>query len=495
MKHILLVLAGATLYLSLSGFQCASSQMNTAELALRNKDYAKASVALEEEVALRPDNGKAWYMLGAARYELGEVRGMKDAFTEAREHADSETGKLKPMELMDIDLKTYNAWAQLYDSAFNAVYKGEAYSQGLALLERAEYVQAGVPAVIEMRSNVLLRQDKRPEANRLYHEYVDLVREDIRRGVDAGLSLDMQRKDVVSLLGNPSVPYNPRGYRYADVFPSGLAVYYAAKKDKVEPEVQGWKYYSDPAQPPFLNYWVSSDPLYNAAINDYANAKFDEALELLQLVERFDPTLEEVGSLIGQIYINSGRTDEAKALLIEKIEAEPDNPKLRITYGVLLHDLKEYEQAVDVLTEALKINMDKSGKDYQDILYNLGAFYKNWGVQLETSAADNGPATGTARAAYEEKYREALNYFSQLRTVRGGEEYELLGEIGTLHALLGNEKGLKEVVREFETLKNNDVMKNDGAFWRTLSALYQYVGESEKSADAKARAASLGAGS
>ena len=492
MNKILLLLAGATLYLTLSGFQCASSQMNSAELAIKNRNYDKAATALEEEVSMRPDNGRAWYLLGVARYELGEYRGMKDAFVKAIQNQASETGKLEQLDQVDIQFKLFNAWAYLYDSATVSVYKNEAYDVGTAQLDRAEYILAGMPAVIEVKSNIALRKENRTEANKLYHDYVTLVSADIKKGVEAGLALGMSQSEVLSALGKPVSPYNPKNFQYADIYPSGLAVYYAQKDEKSEPIVQGWKYYGGSSPTLYLNYWLSSNPIFNAALDDYGTEKYDDALELLRMVEQLDPSLEEVGSLIGQIYLKTGRTDEAKAMLVRKIQEEPDNPKLRITYGVLLHDVKEYNEAVEVLKEALKLDLDKSGKDYQDILYNLGAFYKNWGVRLENDASDKGPASDADRAAYEAKYREAQKYFSQLRTVRGGDEYELLGEIGNLQALLEDAAGLKETVKEFERLKSNDLMKNDGEFWDILSNLYLYVGESEKAAEAKAKAASLG---
>ena len=488
MNRILLLLAGATLYLSLSGFQCASSQMNTAELALKSNNYAKAATALEEEVSLRPDNGRAWYLLGVARYETGAFRTMKDAFIKAKEHAASQTGKVEPREMLDMEFKMFNSWAQLYDSATIVGYKDADYAKGLALLDDAEYILPKMPAVVEVKSNLLLRQKNRDQANKLYGEYVRLVRGDIEKGVKDGLSLGMTRNSVQVALGKPTLAYNPDRFQFTDQYPSGLSVYYTAAKSKEDDaKVQGWKYYGT-GDAPYLNYWLSSDPLFNAALDDYANKRYDEALELLRLIEQFDPALEEVGSLIGQIYIATNRTDEAKALLVRKIQEDPNNPKLRITYSVLLHDAKEYGEAVKVLQEALKLDLDKSEKDYQDILYNLGAFYKNWAVKLENEAT----GSSAQREEYEAKYRESLNYFTQLRSVQGEVEYELLAEMGNLHALLGNKQGLKDVVKEFEGLKGNEAMKNDAGFWRVLSDLYSYLGEADKSAEAKAKAASLG---
>ena len=494
MKHVLLVLAGATLYLSLSGFQCASSQMNTAQLAINDKDYDKAVAVLTEEVALRPDNAKAWYLLGVARYEQQEYKPMKDAFAKALTHAGSETGKITGQEILDIQAKTYNAWGSLWRSSRQLIYTSEEYDKALTTLDAAEYVMPGMPVVRDMKANAYLGKKDREEANSYYEDYVKLVKEDVEKGVKKGLYIGMERKKVLSKLGSPDVPFDPSRYRYADQYnTSGLTIYYSDGESAEKPlKVKGWKYYnySKSGVFPYVDYWLSGYPFFNIALKDYSQKNYDDALEILQLTEKFDPGLEEVSSLMSNVYLATNRMEEAKALLVRKIREEPENTKNRITYSVLLHDDENYSEAIKVLNEALKYENDKSSQEYQDVVFNLGAYSKNWGVQLESEAAKSSNVTEKQRQEYEEKYRDALKYFTSIQDNPG--EFRVLTEIGKLHAYLGNEDGLRSAIKEFEKLQDNAEIVEQAQYWRVLSDFYSYVGEQKKSKNAEDKAESLG---
>src|SRR5215216_4605410 len=83
MRQPLLILVAATLYLSLSGFECASTQVTTARVALGRKDYKAAEDALKKEVAQNSMNGEAWKLLGDVYYEQGRYAEMDRSFASA----------------------------------------------------------------------------------------------------------------------------------------------------------------------------------------------------------------------------------------------------------------------------------------------------------------------------------------------------------------------------------------------------------------------------
>ena len=496
MKHLLLVLTGTTFYLSLSGFQCASSQMNTAQLAIKNGEFDRAGAALEEEVALRPDNAKAWYMLGVVRSEQKQHRSMKDAFIKALEHAASETGEITESETLDIRLRINNSWGDLWGSARQLIYTSEDYDKAIAILDDAEYVMPGMPIILDMKADAYLGKKDREEANSNYIDYVELVRSDIEKGVNKGLYLGMGREQVLSTLGTPDAPFDPDRFFYADQYKtSGLSVYYISGESADKPsEVKGWKYYdySQPEVFPYVDYWFSGYPLFNVALNDYVAGNYDDALELLLLTEKVAPTLEEVSSLMSKIYLATNRMEEAKALLLRKIGEKPRNTKNRITYAILLHNEDNYSEAISVLDGALEYERDESSEEYQDIIFNLGAFSKNWGVQLEREVANRSSVTDKQRDEYEAKYRDALKYFSRLRSVRGNtEEYELLTEIGNLHALLGDAEGLRNTIKKFEKLQSNQTIAGEAKFWAVLGDFYSYIGNEKKAKEAETKAEGL----
>ena len=186
--HVVPLILAATFYLSLSGFQCASSMMNTADLAVNSGDWAKAKQATEEELALRPTNGKAWFLLGQSEYNLGNLAGMSKAFDKAEEHKASEAGPVSNREMGMMSRMTADAWNQIVIRSRDASRKKQ-YAVALAGLDTADMVQAGNPIAIRDRGLLLAASGKADEAAATDIEYIAATKGVIEAGVKEGLEL------------------------------------------------------------------------------------------------------------------------------------------------------------------------------------------------------------------------------------------------------------------------------------------------------------------
>lgn len=125
----LVVLALATVYFSVTGFQCGSAETTTAKLAMQQKDWAKAEESLLKDLAKNDKNEDSWFMLGQVRSELKKYEAMNEAFTKAL--AIDNTHKA------EIDRYRLAAWASNYNEGIGAYNKDKNYDKALELFKVA----------------------------------------------------------------------------------------------------------------------------------------------------------------------------------------------------------------------------------------------------------------------------------------------------------------------------------------------------------------------
>lgn len=489
MNRVFSILGVLTLFLSLNGFQCASSMMNSAEMAIDKGDYAKAKSAAEEELTLRPDNARAWLILGRSERKLGNLMAMKSAFDKAISHRDSETGSLKPQELEAIRIETFAAWSSLYDRAQVLRESGE-HQRSVRTLDTALVLLPGSPmtyAQIGVSKGTAGDEEGSVAA---FAEYVSLTKEDIQKGLGEGLRLGFDRARVNAMFGSPDFPYNPNVNNFGDVYQAkNLVVYYITEKREGRDvlEVRGWDYLSSGARP-FIISSLSADPYYSRAFDLRAAKEYDDAIALLKMVDGLDPDRQDdIGNLLGQLYIDAGRVEEAEAELDRRIAENPEIVAYRIRYSVLKHKQQDYAAAVTTLEQALKLDYEEGGKEHRDILYNLGAFHKNWGISLQNRVST---PTADQQKAYTEKFETALSYYTELDKVQKSFDFDLLHEIGMMMVVTGKDEGLPGIIARYEAEKDNPTYASQSYYWRNLSKLYIQMSDKGEEYLEKARAAS-----
>jgi tetratricopeptide (TPR) repeat protein len=77
---------------------------------------------------------------------------------------------------------------------------------------------------------------------------------------------------------------------------------------------------------------------------------------------------------------STGNTEKAMQAYRQQIERNPENARYRYNYGSLLLNSDRYDEAIEQLSEAVKLDSDDPKKQY-----NLGAAYLNKGVVLQDS--------------------------------------------------------------------------------------------------------------
>ncbi len=134
MKQYMIVAAVILCGCLVSGFQCGSSDVTSAKLYIQRSDWAQAETALQREVTKNPGNSEAWFLLGQTRMNMGNYKGMMDAF-------DNSLKAGKDYEKLIFDHKKYvwgsalNGGVTLYNKSVNAskdsamIYRDQAVEQ------------------------------------------------------------------------------------------------------------------------------------------------------------------------------------------------------------------------------------------------------------------------------------------------------------------------------------------------------------------------------
>jgi tetratricopeptide (TPR) repeat protein len=108
-------------------------------------------------------------------------------------------------------------------------------------------------------------------------------------------------------------------------------------------------------------------------IDAYKAGEYDAAIdELEQAVdaEVSEYELEEIYTILGNAYLETGRFDEAVAAHKKAIEVNPEFHKAWVNLGIAYRHIGDLEKAEECYTEALRIE-----PDYAELHASLGALY------------------------------------------------------------------------------------------------------------------------
>ncbi|MGH2566927.1 MAG: protein kinase family protein, partial [Bacteroidota bacterium] len=183
------------------------------------------------------------------------------------------------------------------------------------------------------------------------------------------------------------------------------------------------------------------DPPYNPNIDSTsykaAIKEFTEAVTILEAARMKDTQDSEIIGLLMQAYIDAERIDAAISTFTVQVQNEPGNKQNRYVLGVLYRSVGKFDQAIAEFQEALKID-----PDFSDALYDVGATYYNWGVDMIREAEEKGEET----TAYREKFEKSLPYMEKISELRS-DDAQIWDTLGTIYARLGK---TEKATRAFE---------------------------------------------
>lgn len=188
---------------------------------------------------------------------------------------------------------------------------------------------------------------------------------------------------------------NPGAVDTIIIFNAGLAAFNAGNYDKAV------QFYAEAAK-----YNYNEGRTYQLLSKAYLE-KADTTRALTALQEGLAKFPEDNGILVEMtnIYITTGKTDDAMRYLDLAIEQDPGNESFYFVKGSLLDGFGQQEAAIQSYEKAIELN-----PGYFNAYYNLGALYYNNGVK-QVEVANAVPPSDNAR--YEAEVAKADAWFTK----------------------------------------------------------------------------------
>jgi tetratricopeptide (TPR) repeat protein len=392
MKKMLFLSVAILALAAISGFQCSSAEMTSAKMYMQRSEWASAETSLEQEVAKHPANVEAWYLLGRVRLEQKNYAGMNEAFSQSLAAGNQFEKEIKSTRLA--------TWGQLFNKGV------ETYLQA----KQAEG-ESAIPlfkrAIESFTDAIVINPDSASTYTNLGLAYLGLNKdEDALKSFETSLN---KEKDA-GLASSVGGMYLDRGRTLQAEAQSASG----AKKD---------------------------------SLIALAKMKFDKAIAVLQQAREWDPEDMNSVAVLLDVYVTSGRTEEAMTTFRQAVEKNPNNRIYRYNYGVLLLKGGDHKGAIDQFEAAVVID-----PKFEDALYNLGVARLQYGVK-QRSEAENDPKTkGRGSKSYEEHFRKGRETLERLRDLKSADP-DVWEALGQAYANLNMSKQASEAFAKADSLR------------------------------------------
>ena len=109
----------------------------------------------------------------------------------------------------------------------------------------------------------------------------------------------------------------------------------------------------------------------------------DDALPLLEEAVEYYPESQEIQELRLNAFTAAGEVEQALDAYREQVERNPENAIFRYNYGSLLLNDEQYEEAAEQLERASELDPENG-----DIFFNLGASYVNQAAEIDDQMSE-----------------------------------------------------------------------------------------------------------
>ena len=322
-KKNLLITAILLIALTITAFECSSTELTSAKLYIQQKNYDKALEVLNEEVAKNPKSDEGYYLLGMVYGEKGEYDNMVNAY-------DSSLAISKQFSKDINDSKVYY-WANLFN-------------KGVVFYQNGNKTQNPDSAKIlyDKSSNAFENAIKiEPDSADTYRNlsFVYISEKNYDKAIPVLETLIKKRSTL-------------DGYKFL-----GELLY-------------------DKGSKLMTKYKESKDP------QDSVNAveQFNKAITVLEKGRKEFPNDSDLLLTLSNSYIGANKVEIAMDAFKAGVEKEPENPYYRYNLGVLYLGAKDYTMAVEEFKKAVEYK-----SDYENAKYNLAVTYVRWATEMRDS--------------------------------------------------------------------------------------------------------------
>lgn len=451
---IILVVLSSMMF---QGYQCGSTEMTSAKLYIQQKNYDAAIKNLEGEVQKNPGNEEAWYLLGGLRADKMDYPGMNFAFRQALQLSDKHAAEIRGIR--------YNKWGVHLNNGVSYLERASADSSMLFEKSLEEFQKASIAwpdTALTFRylgyaynnkgdyPNALKAFEQAWEkgkdveslkrAGRIYlqwaYDHKSKFEADNAGKLKTLKDLDDVKKgssknDVMRTLGAPDdVRKGARGTKKEE---------WTYKNYNMRLSIDGDKVTAKTFTSPYKSTVDSAE--YRLAMKE-----FDNAIQALELVKDAEPDDNENLNFLLRAYVESGKIKEAIKTYQQAAKNDPNNKQVHYLLGVLYRTDGDFTKSILEFEEAQKID-----PNFVDAIFDLGATYYNWGVDIIKAANDKGEDT----EEYKDKFKKALPYMEKVSEMKK-DDPTVWETLGTMYARLGQSAKAKNAFEKADKIRKGN---------------------------------------
>lgn len=339
-KYFISIFSFIFVWLTLSAYQCASTEITSARLYIQQKNYDKAEEVLKKEVTKNPNSEEGWYLTGFVKHEKRDYKGMLEAFQNALK-----AGNKYQKEIGQL-LKA--SWAENFNDGVN-------YFNSANKLDNPDSAKILRQKAINSFETAILMQ---PDSNDTYRNlvFVYLSANDLEGSIEPTQRWVNHVKSLESY--------------------------------QVLTEI----------------YYTKAEQLWNKYLASKNVQDSVKAIELYQATEKHAseglqkyPNDGTLNSFLFNTYISLGKKELALQKAKAAVDANPNDKFTNYNYGTMLLEAKNYEEATKYFKKALE-----SDPKYENAIYNIAACYINWGIQVREKEEEANSTARTYKKYFEE---------------------------------------------------------------------------------------------
>ena len=474
------------------GFQCASRELTTAKVALKNGDTEKAIENLKLEIDKNPKNAEAYILLAELKSKEGEFEEAA-ALMDKAEPLCANDPKLRDRpaqfkftifkDAIDKGQENFNKW--LSNKTNTKQFDRAVSNFTTATKLRPHYAEA-----YRMIATAYELAEKPDSAIMFYEKYVEIIQPSIDIAISKGLYIGAEE----SIFGNKLGTRNfIRGSKLSDgdstildhfsVNNKDLYVQLIAKKngDKYDiPVVQSWSY--DPPQNILQGEREIvpasfSAPLTSLATLYYNKKNFDNSIKYFKILAAIEPSNPNVNSAIITLYQEMNKPEEVAKAINENIQRFPDNPLFIAQLGDIYMNNEEYDKAIEEYEKAIKIN-----PNFDAALRNIASCYGNKAAQIQKTQLELVNAKKQKDVdvkTYEALLLKAVEYFKKaLNTEKFKDDPVILGDLCIAYIALPSQKSeFDKTLKQLESLENALPKEKQESYLMILYRIYSAIAD------------------
>ncbi|GAB1372437.1 hypothetical protein MASR1M45_24990 [Candidatus Kapaibacterium sp.] len=484
---IIMMIAGAVIF---SGFQCASRNITTAKVKIKNQQYNEAEESLNKELAVNPNSEEALAL-------MADINFQQKNFKEAAKYAKKviEVGKT-PAILNQQQILINNIWVECYNAGIG-YYNAFGTSKRTNLLDSAlQNFKIG----LELRPQMLdfyyfigavheLRNDK-AAAVQAYTDYVNAFDKNYKFGLKNGLYTRAPRATALEKLGAPKLAMPGLTAKGDSTFSDyyvidGKETYIFSEVIDGKMVVVGWNYDIPQNWLPNekkIKTEINSSPIAYLAQHYYNEKQLENSLKYIKMLIDLEPDNSNAyASMIG-IYQDLNKTDEAIKAIQDRIKVEPKNPMYVTQLADLYQGLQKYDESIATYQKAIEIQ-----PNYERAIRNLAAAHKNRASVKQRAEQDKSDANKTYKID-PEKYlpdlRESAKYFAKALEFKAFQnDMMVLTELANIYQVIEDKESLKKIVRNLEAIEFTIEESKRNEYYLRMLKIYSEMGEANKATE------------